>query len=135
MAADDPRGVSGFMGREPNPRFQVLLWSVGVTSGLHSIRLIRASRLMSSSDDRSLMTVIRWRNTSSRGVSDRQESLLLNQADEEDFSLEQLRHSQYLGYRFGYRRQFALISASYAKLQVGMGLASLLITLDYAYLS
>jgi hypothetical protein len=26
------------------------------------------------------------------------------------------------GYRFGYRRQFALISASYAKLQVGMDL-------------
>jgi hypothetical protein len=39
------------------------------------------------------------------------------------------------GYRFGYRRQFALISASYAKLQVGMGLAGSLITLDYAYLS
>jgi hypothetical protein len=31
------------------------------------------------------------------------------------------------GYRFGYRRQFALISASYAKLQVGMGLAGSLI--------
>ena len=81
------------------------------------------------------MTVTRWRNTSSRGVSDRQESLLLNQADEEDFSLEQLRHSQYLGYRFGYRRQFALIAVNYAKLQVGMGLVGLLITLDYAYLS
>jgi hypothetical protein len=36
---------------------------------------------------------------------------------------------------FGYRRQFALISASYAKLQTGMGLAGSLITLDYAYLS
>lgn len=32
-------------------------------------------------------------------------------------------------------RQFALISAKYAKLQVGMGLGGLLITLDYAYLS
>ena len=39
------------------------------------------------------------------------------------------------GYRFGYRRQFALISASYAKLRVGMGLAGSLITLDYSYLS
>jgi len=39
------------------------------------------------------------------------------------------------GYTFGYRRQFALISSSYAKLQVEMGLASSLITLDYAYLS
>jgi hypothetical protein len=39
------------------------------------------------------------------------------------------------GCRFGYRRQFALISASYAKLQVGMGLAGSLNTLDYAYLS
>jgi hypothetical protein len=27
-----------------------------------------------------------------------------------------------LGYKFGYKRQFALITASYAKLQVGMGL-------------
>jgi len=42
---------------------------------------------------------------------------------------------QYFGYRFGYRHQFALISASYAKLQVGMGLAGLPITLNYAYLS
>ena len=39
------------------------------------------------------------------------------------------------GYTFWYGRQFALISVSYAKLQVGMGLAGLLITLDYAYLS
>jgi hypothetical protein len=40
------------------------------------------------------------------------------------------------GYKFGYRRQFALISASYAKLlQVGMGLAGSLITLEYFYLS
>jgi hypothetical protein len=39
------------------------------------------------------------------------------------------------GSRFGYRRQFALISASCAKLQVGMGLAGSLITLNYAYLS
>jgi hypothetical protein len=39
------------------------------------------------------------------------------------------------GYKFGYRRQFALISASYAKLQVGMSLAASLITFDYAYLS
>ena len=39
------------------------------------------------------------------------------------------------GYRFGYRRQFALFSVSYAKLQVGRGLAGSLITLDYAYLS
>jgi hypothetical protein len=46
-----------------------------------------------------------------------------------------LRRSQYLGYRFGYRRQFAVISASYAKLRVGLGLAGSLITLDYAYLS
>jgi hypothetical protein len=52
-----------------------------------------------------------------------------------DFSLRKLRRNQYLGYRFGYRRQFALISANYAKLQVGMGLAGSLITLDYAYLS
>jgi hypothetical protein len=51
------------------------------------------------------------------------------------FSLKKLRRSQYLGYRFGYRRQFALISASYAKLQVAMGLAGSLITLNYAYLS
>jgi hypothetical protein len=50
-------------------------------------------------------------------------------------SLKKLRRSQYLGYRFGYRRQFALISASYAKLQVAMGLAGSLITLNYAYLS
>jgi hypothetical protein len=28
---------------------------------------------------------------------------------------------KYFGYKFGYRRQFALISASYAKLRVGMG--------------
>src|SRR6266702_2350896 len=39
------------------------------------------------------------------------------------------------GYRFGYRHQFALISATYAKLQVGRGLAGSLITLNYAYLS
>ena len=39
------------------------------------------------------------------------------------------------GYRFGYRHQFALISANYAKLQMGMGLASPLITLSFAYLS
>jgi hypothetical protein len=39
------------------------------------------------------------------------------------------------GYRFGYRRQFALISVSYAKLQAGRGLAGSLITLNYAYLS
>ena len=51
------------------------------------------------------------------------------------FSLRKVRRSKYLGYRFGYRRQFALISANYAKLQVGMGLAGSLTTLDYAYLS
>ena len=39
------------------------------------------------------------------------------------------------GYTFGYRHQFALISASYAKLQMGMGLASSLITLTFPYLS
>jgi hypothetical protein len=39
------------------------------------------------------------------------------------------------GYRFGYRHQFALISASYAKLQVRMALASSLITHNFAYLS
>ena len=39
------------------------------------------------------------------------------------------------GYRFGYRHQFALISANYAKLQTGMGLASPQITLSFAYLS
>jgi hypothetical protein len=39
------------------------------------------------------------------------------------------------GYRFGYRHQFALIAADYAKLQMGMGLASPLITLSFAYLS
>jgi DNA mismatch endonuclease, patch repair protein len=39
------------------------------------------------------------------------------------------------GYRFGYRRQFALISASYAKLQVGMGLACSPIPLNFACLS
>ena len=33
-AADCPRGVSGFVGCEPNPRFQALSRSVGVTSGL-----------------------------------------------------------------------------------------------------
>jgi hypothetical protein len=47
----------------------------------------------------------------------------------------QLNASSVFGYRFGYRYQFALISASYAKLQVGRGLARLLITLNYAYLS
>ena len=36
---------------------------------------------------------------------------------------------------FGYRHQFALIAADYAKLQMGMGLASPLITLSFAYLS
>ena len=39
------------------------------------------------------------------------------------------------GYRFGYSHQFALISASYAKLQIVMGLASPLITLSFPYLS
>ena len=39
------------------------------------------------------------------------------------------------GYRFGYRHQFALISASYAKLQMGMGLAGSLIMLTFPYLS
>jgi hypothetical protein len=61
--------------------------------------------------------------------------LLAHLDDEKDFSLKKLRRSQYFGYRFGYRRQFALISARYAKLQVGMGLAGSLDTLDYAYLS
>jgi hypothetical protein len=61
--------------------------------------------------------------------------LLAHLDDEKDFSLKKLRRSQYFGYKFGYRRQFALISASYAKLQVGMGLAGSLITLDCAYLS
>jgi hypothetical protein len=42
---------------------------------------------------------------------------------------------QVFGYKFGYRRQFALVSANYAKLLVGMGLASSPITLNYAYLS
>ena len=42
---------------------------------------------------------------------------------------------QGFGYTFGYRRQFALISASYAKLQMGTGLANLLITLTFPYLS
>jgi hypothetical protein len=37
--------------------------------------------------------------------------------------------------QLGYRRQFALISASYAKLQRGMDLAGSLITLNHAYLS
>ena len=55
--------------------------------------------------------------------------------DDVDFFLKKLRRKQYLGYRFGYRRQFALIWASYAKLQMGMGLAGSLNTLDYAYLS
>src|SRR5882757_3070884 len=44
--------------------------------------------------------------------------LLAHYDDEEDFSLKKLRRSQYLRYTFGYRRQFALISASYARLQV-----------------
>jgi hypothetical protein len=35
------------------------------------------------------------------------------------------------GYRFGYRHQFGLISASYAKLQVEMGLAGSLIMLNF----
>ena len=39
------------------------------------------------------------------------------------------------GYKFGYRDQFALNTASYAKLQVGMGLAGSVITLNFAYLS
>jgi hypothetical protein len=37
------------------------------------------------------------------------------------------------GYTFGYRRQFALISEIYAKLQVGMGLAGSLITLTFLF--
>ena len=36
--------------------------------------------------------------------------LLANYEDEEDFSLKKLRRSQYFGSKFGYRRQFALIS-------------------------
>ena len=44
-------------------------------------------------------------------------------------------NDEIIGYRFGYRRQFALISLSYAKLQVGMGLAGLLIELNFPYLS
>jgi hypothetical protein len=44
-------------------------------------------------------------------------------------------YSHTFGYTFGYRRQFALITVNYAKLQVGRGLAGSLITLDYAYLS
>jgi hypothetical protein len=39
------------------------------------------------------------------------------------------------GYRFGYRHQFGLVSANYAKLLVGMGLAGSLITLNFPYLS
>ena len=39
------------------------------------------------------------------------------------------------GYRFGYRHQFALLLANYAKLQMVMGLASPLITLSFPYLS
>jgi hypothetical protein len=35
------------------------------------------------------------------------------------------------GYTFGYRHQFALISASYAKLQMGMGLAGSLINAHF----
>src|SRR6266481_995996 len=61
--------------------------------------------------------------------------LLAHQDDEKGFSLKKLRCRQYFGYKFGYRRQFALISVSYAKLQVGMGLAGSLDPLDYAYLS
>ena len=49
--------------------------------------------------------------------------------------MKKLRRNQYLGYRFGYRRQFALISAIYAKLQVRMGLHRSLVMLDYAYFS
>jgi len=39
------------------------------------------------------------------------------------------------GYRFGYRHQFALLLANYAKLQMVMGLASPLIPLSFPYLS
>ena len=39
------------------------------------------------------------------------------------------------GYRFGYRHQFALLLANYAKLQMVMSLASPLITLSFPYLS
>jgi hypothetical protein len=39
------------------------------------------------------------------------------------------------GYTFGYRRQFAPIAANYTKLQVGSGLASSLVTLNFPYLS
>ena len=39
------------------------------------------------------------------------------------------------GYMFGYRHQFALISANYAKLQMIMELSSSLITLNFPYLS
>src|SRR5271165_2163248 len=42
---------------------------------------------------------------------------------------------QVLGYTFGYRHQFALLTANYAKLQMVMGLASPLITLSFPYLS
>jgi hypothetical protein len=68
-------------------------------------------------------------------ISDRQQSFSLTKMTEEDFSLKKLRPNQYFGYKFGYRRQFALIAASYAKLRVAMGLAGSLNTLDYAYLS
>ena len=36
---------------------------------------------------------------------------------------------------FGYRHQFALIAANYAKLKMGEGLISSLITLTFPYLS
>jgi hypothetical protein len=68
-------------------------------------------------------------------ISDRHQSFSLTKMTEEDFSLKKLRPNQYFGYKFGYRRQFALIAASYAKLRVAMGLAGSLNTLDYAYLS
>jgi hypothetical protein len=42
---------------------------------------------------------------------------------------------QVLGYTFGYRHQFALLTANYAKLQMVMGLARPLITLSFPYLS
>jgi hypothetical protein len=80
------------------------------------------------------LTVTCSRNTSSQKISDRQQSFSLAKMTRTTF-LKKLRRSQYFGYKFGYRRQFALISASYAKLQVGMSLAGSLITLVYAYLS
>src|ERR1700722_13922708 len=49
--------------------------------------------------------------------------------------LQSTNYSRTFGYTFGYIHQFGQTTANSAKLQVRLGLAGSLITLDYAYLS